>query len=141
MVSSYIEKLWWKLPGIKRIDKIEIFVVAIHKETIENYTQIVKEAGLKPSFFEIEIFLISKSFSLNTSSSFLKEKLYLFKKGEFFKVRNFWRDLLCWSCSINFASSKSTFLEKEKIRSFSRPINFFTFIEFTLSKEIDFTGK
>jgi len=36
--------------------KIEVFVVAIHKETIENYTKIIKDVGLNPTFFEIEIF-------------------------------------------------------------------------------------
>jgi len=39
-----------------RQGKVEVFVVAIHKETIENYTQIVRNAGLLPSFLEIEIF-------------------------------------------------------------------------------------
>ncbi|PIP86710.1 hypothetical protein COV42_02610 [Candidatus Campbellbacteria bacterium CG11_big_fil_rev_8_21_14_0_20_44_21] len=39
-----------------RRGKVEVFVVAIHKETIENYTQIVRNAGLLPSFLEIEIF-------------------------------------------------------------------------------------
>jgi type IV pilus assembly protein PilM len=42
--------------SLKPIKSAEVFVVAIHKETIENYTRIIKGAGLNPTFFEIEIF-------------------------------------------------------------------------------------
>jgi len=38
------------------VEKKEVFVVAIHKETIENYSEIIKNAKLAPTFFEIEIF-------------------------------------------------------------------------------------
>ena len=73
---------------IKRIDKIEIFVVAIHKETIENYTQIVKEAGLKPSFFEIEIFSTIRTTSSKPGESIMiidfgagTTKVYIVESG------------------------------------------------------------
>ncbi|MDQ3089866.1 MAG: type IV pilus assembly protein PilM [bacterium] len=40
----------------KPISKIDVLVVAIHKDTIERYQEIVKKSGLEASFFEIEIF-------------------------------------------------------------------------------------
>ncbi len=36
--------------------KVEVLTVAIHKETIDRYTQMVHKAGLQASFFEIEVF-------------------------------------------------------------------------------------
>ena len=39
-----------------KISKIDVLVVAIHKDTISRYEDIVVKAGLEASFFEIEIF-------------------------------------------------------------------------------------
>ncbi len=39
-----------------RLSKIDVLIVAIHKETIGRYQDIVAQAGLETSFFEIEIF-------------------------------------------------------------------------------------
>lgn len=36
--------------------KVDVLVVAIHKETVNRYQQIVEQAGLDASFFEIEVF-------------------------------------------------------------------------------------
>ena len=40
----------------KPLDKVDVLVVAIHKETVDRYQHIVEQAGLAPSFFEIEGF-------------------------------------------------------------------------------------
>jgi len=42
-------------------DHVEVFVVSIHQETINRYQEIVKRAGLKVSFFEIEVFSTIRS--------------------------------------------------------------------------------
>lgn len=36
--------------------KVEVLTVAIHKETINRYNEVIQAANLKPSFFEIEVF-------------------------------------------------------------------------------------
>lgn len=41
--------------------KIDVLMVAIHKETIARYQEIVAQAGLQTSFFEIEIFATIRS--------------------------------------------------------------------------------
>ncbi len=40
----------------KSARKIDVLVVAIHKDTISRYEEIISKAGLEASFFEIEIF-------------------------------------------------------------------------------------
>lgn len=40
----------------KKRPKVDVLVVAIHKETVERYKRIVQQAGLDSSFFEIEVF-------------------------------------------------------------------------------------
>lgn len=40
-------------PGVR---KVEILTVAIHKETINRYNEVIQNAKLNPSFFEIEVF-------------------------------------------------------------------------------------
>jgi len=40
----------------KKQKKVEVLVVAIHKETVSRYQSIIQQAGLEPSFFEIEVF-------------------------------------------------------------------------------------
>ncbi len=42
-------------PSIEK-KKIEILTVAIHKDTITRYQDVMKAAGLTPSFYEIEVF-------------------------------------------------------------------------------------
>ena len=48
-------------PASTGISKIDVLIVAIHKETIARYQQIVSQAGLDASFFEIEIFSTMRS--------------------------------------------------------------------------------
>jgi type IV pilus assembly protein PilM len=43
------------------LSKIDVLIVAIHKETIAKYQEIVAQAGLEASFFEIEIFSTMRS--------------------------------------------------------------------------------
>lgn len=45
-----------RLPGQKKIGTLDVLVVAIHNETLREYQDIVKQAGLDANFFEIEIF-------------------------------------------------------------------------------------
>jgi len=66
----------------------EVFVVAIHKETIENYTGIIKGAGLNPSFFEIEIFSTIRTISTKPGESIMivdlgagTTKVYIVESG------------------------------------------------------------
>lgn len=40
----------------KKYDKTDILVVAIHKDTTTRFQNIVRDAGLSPTFFEIEVF-------------------------------------------------------------------------------------
>ncbi|GMU74451.1 MAG: hypothetical protein AMXMBFR44_6480 [Candidatus Campbellbacteria bacterium] len=40
----------------QKVKKVEVLTVAIHKETIDRYTQVIRKAGLNASFFEIEVF-------------------------------------------------------------------------------------
>lgn len=40
----------------KRLKKVDILTVAIHKETITHYQEVIKTAKINPSFFEIEVF-------------------------------------------------------------------------------------
>lgn len=37
-------------------DKVDVLTVAIHKDTLNKYQNILTQAGLEPSFFEIEVF-------------------------------------------------------------------------------------
>lgn len=69
-------------------NKVEVFVVAIHKETMENYTKIIKEAELNSSFFEIEIFSTIRSISVSPGKSIMvidfgsgATKFYLIESG------------------------------------------------------------
>lgn len=45
----------------QKIGKVEVLVVAIHNDTIGEYQEIVKKAGLDANFFEIEIFSTMRS--------------------------------------------------------------------------------
>lgn len=36
--------------------KVDVLIVAIHKDTISKFIQVTQKAGLQPSFFEIEVF-------------------------------------------------------------------------------------
>lgn len=69
-------------------NKTEIFVVAIHKETIENYTKIIESAGLATSFFEIEIFSTIRTISAKPGESVMvvdfgagTTKVYIVESG------------------------------------------------------------
>ncbi|MSR87877.1 MAG: type IV pilus assembly protein PilM [Candidatus Zambryskibacteria bacterium] len=48
-------------PSQTKISKIDVLVVAIHKETISRYQDIVTSSGLEAGFFEIEIFSTMRS--------------------------------------------------------------------------------
>jgi type IV pilus assembly protein PilM len=50
-----------KIPETGNIPKVDVLVVAIHKDTIAKYETIVRQAGLEASFFEIEIFSTMRS--------------------------------------------------------------------------------
>ena len=72
----------------KKKEKVEIFVVAIHKETIENYSKIIKDAGLNPTFFEIEIFSTIRTIPIKPGESIMiidfgagTTKVYIIKNG------------------------------------------------------------
>lgn len=39
-----------------KVKKVEVLTVAIHKETIDKYTEVIKRAGLRAGFFEVEVF-------------------------------------------------------------------------------------
>ena len=74
--------------GKKNLGKTEIFVVAIHKETIENYTKIIRDAGLEPSFFEIEVFSTIRTTSSKPGESIMiidfgagTTKVYIVESG------------------------------------------------------------
>ncbi len=47
--------------SIPKLSKKEVLVVAIHNDTIAEYQNIVKQAGLNANFFEIEIFSTMRS--------------------------------------------------------------------------------
>lgn len=57
--------------GSKKLSKgkKEVFVVAVHKETISNYQNIIQQAGLDPSFFEVEIFSTIRSSVDNSTTT------------------------------------------------------------------------
>lgn len=40
----------------KKKQKVEILTVAVHKETVSRYNEVIQAAKLNPSFFEIEVF-------------------------------------------------------------------------------------
>ncbi|MBX4181678.1 type IV pilus assembly protein PilM [Candidatus Parcubacteria bacterium] len=46
---------------IKAVPKMEVLTVAIHKQTLSHYQDIITTAGLEPGFFEIEIFSTMRS--------------------------------------------------------------------------------
>lgn len=48
-------------PRTNTVPKIDVLIVAIHKETIAHYQEIVTQVGLDASFFEIEIFSTMRS--------------------------------------------------------------------------------
>ncbi len=94
---------WWVIPknedereldfvdsdnAKEHIPKTEVLVVSIHNEILNTYNQIVKEAGLESSFFEIEMFSTIRSlidqepspimvFDMGASST----KLYIVERG------------------------------------------------------------
>ncbi|MCI0619681.1 type IV pilus assembly protein PilM [Candidatus Wolfebacteria bacterium] len=41
---------------VERVGMTDVLVVAIHKDTLARYQQIIEDAGLQTSFFEIEVF-------------------------------------------------------------------------------------
>ena len=49
------------LESMANMKKVDVLVVAIHKETIARYQEIVEKAGLEAGFFEIEIFSTMRS--------------------------------------------------------------------------------
>lgn len=49
------------LESPSNVPKVDVLVVAIHKETIARYQEIVAKAGLEAGFFEIEIFSTMRS--------------------------------------------------------------------------------
>ncbi len=60
---SEVELDWWIIPkkifnqaGEEHRRTVEVLVVAIHKDTIKQYEEIVKLAEFQPAFFEIETF-------------------------------------------------------------------------------------
>jgi len=66
----------------------EIFVVAIHKEVIENYSRIIQDVGLNASFFEIEIFSTIRTISTKPGESIMiidfgsgSTKIYVIESG------------------------------------------------------------
>jgi type IV pilus assembly protein PilM len=70
------------------IPKVDILVVAIHKDTIARYQDIVAKAGLEAGFFEIEIFSTMRSVLDNTLSPVMimdvgaaSTKLYIMERG------------------------------------------------------------
>lgn len=78
-------------PEIKEesaIPKVDILVVAIHKDTIARYQSIVSGAGLEAGFFEIEIFSTMRSVLDNTLAPVMimdvgaaSTKLYIIERG------------------------------------------------------------
>ena len=72
----------------KPVEMTEIFVVAIHKETIEDYTNIIRDAGLSNSFFEIEIFSTIRTINTKPGESIMiidfgagTTKVYIIESG------------------------------------------------------------
>ncbi|MDP2651086.1 MAG: type IV pilus assembly protein PilM, partial [bacterium] len=70
------------------IPKIDVLVVAIHKDTIARYETIVKQAGLEASFFEIEIFSTMRSVLDDSTTPVMimdigaaSTKLYIVERG------------------------------------------------------------
>jgi type IV pilus assembly protein PilM len=70
------------------IPKVDILVVAIHKDTIARYQSIVSQAGLEAGFFEIEIFSTMRSVLDNTLAPVMimdvgaaSTKLYILERG------------------------------------------------------------
>jgi type IV pilus assembly protein PilM len=77
-----------KINNESHIAKTEVFVVAIHKETIENYTKIMQDAGLSASFFEIEIFSTIRTISAKPGEAVMiidfgaaTTKVYIIESG------------------------------------------------------------
>ncbi|MEK7182393.1 MAG: type IV pilus assembly protein PilM [Patescibacteria group bacterium] len=46
---------------VQKADKIEVMIVAIHKEIINMYTDVLSQNNLESSFFEIELFATTRS--------------------------------------------------------------------------------
>ncbi|MEK7148031.1 MAG: pilus assembly protein PilM, partial [Patescibacteria group bacterium] len=72
-------------PGLPKID---VLVVALHKQTIARYQEIVNKAGLAAGFFEIEIFSTMRSVLDNTLKPVLimdmgaaSTKIYIVERG------------------------------------------------------------
>lgn len=54
--------------GDKKTGKVDVLVVAIHKETVSRYQKIVKDAGLDTTFIEVEVFSTIRA-ALESSSA------------------------------------------------------------------------
>src|ERR1035437_1360598 len=70
------------------IKKIDVLVVAIHRDTIARYEEIIKRAGLDTSFFEIEIFSTMRAVLDNSLEPVMimdmgsaSTKLYIIERG------------------------------------------------------------
>lgn len=71
-----------------RKNKMDVLVVAIHNDTIARYSQIMKDAKLEASFFEIEIFSTMRALLENDPSPVMvfdmgaaSTKLYIVERG------------------------------------------------------------
>ena len=74
--------------GVPKLIKVDVLVVAIHKETIARYQDIVAKAGLEAGFFEIEIFSTMRAVLDETLRPVLiidmgaaSTKLYIVERG------------------------------------------------------------
>jgi len=52
---------WWVIPNDKEKKIIQVLLVAIHKDTINIYKNIISKAGLKAKMYEIECFSMIRS--------------------------------------------------------------------------------
>lgn len=72
----------------KEARKVQVLVVSIHNEVLQNYSSIVKDAGLNTTFFEIEMFASTRALLAGETSPIMifdmgasSTKIYVLEKG------------------------------------------------------------
>jgi type IV pilus assembly protein PilM len=74
--------------AIKKVDRTDVLLVAIHNDTISRYQEIIAKTGLESSFFEIEIFSTMRAVLDNDQHPLMifdmgaaSTKLYIVERG------------------------------------------------------------
>lgn len=87
-----VELDWSVIPGransVGSIDQLKVLIVAIHRNILERFNQVLERAHIEPSFFEIEIFSSLRGVAENTTAPTAiidfgasSTKLYVLERG------------------------------------------------------------